>query len=97
IQIESSELDPIGGRLDHLVASLDPRARGAGAGPAEARPSVEAVVSQMKTIGDQLVVFLLPPHVQADLRPGGLFLEIGMDEALLPYPWELMHDGEDFL
>jgi CHAT domain-containing protein len=31
-----------------------------------------------------------------DLRIPGFFLEIGMDEDLLNFPWELMHDGHDY-
>jgi CHAT domain-containing protein len=47
--------------------------------------------------GAQLQTFLIRRYAHEDLRKGGLFLEIGMDEALLNYPWELMHFGEDFL
>jgi CHAT domain-containing protein len=51
----------------------------------------------MKWLGVELYTYMVPPYVQSDLRAGQLFLEIGMDEALLNYPWELMHDGQDFL
>jgi CHAT domain-containing protein len=48
-------------------------------------------------IGQQLHTFLMPRHVQHDLAGEGLFVEVGMDEALLHLPWELMHDGHNFL
>jgi CHAT domain-containing protein len=35
--------------------------------------------------------------VRAELRVPELFLGMGVDETLLEYPWELMHDGENFL
>jgi CHAT domain-containing protein len=33
----------------------------------------------------------------ANLRKPKIFVELGADEDLLGYPWELMHDGENFL
>ena len=48
-------------------------------------------------LGRQIFDLTLPPHVRAELRNRDFFLEIGTDDNLLHYPWELMHDGEDFL
>jgi CHAT domain-containing protein len=41
--------------------------------------------------------FVANSPAEADLRSPGLFLELGTDEALVNYPWELLHDGDDFL
>src|SRR5205085_11029543 len=57
----------------------------------------KGAMEKMRLVRSQLFGLLVPSHVKVDLRTGGLFLEIGIDEALLNYPWELMHDGEDFL
>ena len=54
-------------------------------------------MDEMQLLGQQLLIQTLPSYIQGDLSPGRFFLEIGMDEALVGYPWELMHDGEDFL
>jgi CHAT domain-containing protein len=47
--------------------------------------------------GKQLYKCAVPPHLRIELRRAGLFLEIGVDEKLVGFPWELMHDGDDFL
>jgi len=94
-QLGPEELDPINQQLDQLVTTLDARAA-AGAAQPPAGAS-DAVLRNIEMLGRQLLSLIIPRYVQPDLRGGGLFLEIGMDEALLNYPWELMHDGENFL
>lgn len=90
------ELTPINEELDKLVATLDARAAAANAAQAPATPD-NVAIDQMTLLGNILLDLVIPNYVQADLRSGGLFLEIGMDKHLLKYPWELMHDGDDFL
>jgi CHAT domain-containing protein len=58
----------------------------------------DAILTEVKRLGRMLCNQLLPPEVRLDLRPQiDLFLELGIDEMLLNYPWELMHDGQDYL
>lgn len=92
------ELDPIGRSLDAFATELAARSspRGAAAKPA-ARRSDEMSEAAMQMFGNQLLDLLIPRSIQGDLRHSNLFLEVGMDEGLLDYPWELMHDGDDFL
>ena len=90
------ELTPINEELDKLVATLDARAAAANAAQAPATPD-NVAIDQMTLLGNILLDLVIPNYVQADLRSGRLFLEIGMDKDLLSYPWELMHNGDDFL
>lgn len=94
----SQELDPIGRSLDKFATDLSSRAVRpmAGMQPAGIDDSSSSE-SDMKRLGNQLLDLLIPRNIQVDLRNRGLFLEVGMDEGLLDYPWELMHDGDDFL
>ena len=89
------DLEPINAQLDQLVTTIGARFGGAGAAPPAIAPgkSIEA----MEMLGQQLLSLVLPQYVQGDLRASDMFLEIGMDESLLEYPWELMHDGDNFL
>ena len=51
---------------------------------------------ELRTLGSYLFDLIIPPEVKEVLSSPGIFLEIGMDEALLKYPWELMHDDAEF-
>jgi hypothetical protein len=93
--IGQEELNPINQQLDQLVTILDSRAAGCGTLP-PAGPH-DTALKDIVMLGKMLLTLIIPLYVQSDLYEGGLFLEFGMDETLLKYPWELMHDGEDFL
>lgn len=82
------ELAPINDRLEKIVEG------GSGNGT---RGAGGASIDPMMLVGQQLYDLVVPQHVKAELRTKGLFLEIGIDEELLDYPWELMHDGENYL
>ena len=97
LKVGKQALDPIKERLNELIRNLEGRSR-AGTGAALPPPAPEKdILDDMELLGDQLYTFLIQQYVQADLRTRGQFLEIGMDSELMNYPWELMHDGEDFL
>lgn len=97
VPLGPGELDPINDQLEKLAVTLDARAAVSGdMGPAVAA-SDNAAIRQMELLGNQLLDLVVPPYIQTDLRKGGLFLEIGVDKDLLDFPWELMHDGDDFL
>ena len=69
--------------------------RGGPAGAAGGPPG--ASVEGLTSVGQRLATYVLPPFVSTDLaRRPDLFVEIGTDEMLVPLPWELMHDGEEF-
>jgi CHAT domain-containing protein len=88
-------LDPINKRLEEIVATIDARATKTSP-PTPALPD-KALIETIQLLGQQLHDLVIPLYVQTDLSGEGLFLEIGMDENLLSYPWELMHDGSEFL
>lgn len=97
LRLGEGELDPVNHRLDELVTVLDARSAHGEENPEQIEASINKLNEDMALIGEQLLFLLIPNYVQVDLRAKGLFLEIGMDEKLLVYPWELMHDGEDFM
>jgi CHAT domain-containing protein len=53
---------------------------------------------ELKRLAHRLYDALVNRAVQADIqRYSGLFLNLGIDEKLLEYPWELMHDRNEYL
>jgi CHAT domain-containing protein len=91
------EFAQIDDRLEKLVQAFDLRdAGGNTAVPAGALSPGSAALVEMQQFGEILYNLAIPDYIQSDLR-NELFLDIGMDEMLLGYPWELMHDGEEFL
>jgi CHAT domain-containing protein len=93
--ISPEELDRINKQLDEFVATIDTRASKPPSG-APARPT-KALLETVQMLGQQLHTLAIKENFQSDLSGEGLFLEIGMEEPLLNYPWELMHDGKNFL
>ncbi|HEV3122007.1 MAG TPA: CHAT domain-containing protein [Isosphaeraceae bacterium] len=94
LALGKTDLEPIDSQLEELASALSPRSA---ARPGRAREKAQPALASMERIGAMLMDLICPDYVKADLRPGPLFLEIGMDEGLLRYPWELMHDGTEFL
>jgi CHAT domain-containing protein len=88
------DLLPINAQLD-IVASGTVGSRHGAGGVAVPPPAGTAKALQMA--GEQLFDMVIPRYVQSDLRDRGLSLEIGVDEQLLSYPWELLHDGGEYL
>ncbi len=83
--------------MDRLIEALDPHpSRRPAKGTAPSGTESEGL-GQMVRLGDFLYTLTLPGYVRSDLDDEGLFIELGLDETLLGYPWELMHDGQEFL
>jgi CHAT domain-containing protein len=78
--------------LGALFVASDARAGAGGAVPT----SVE-IIEKTKAYGGQLLDSVVPQNVQRELRAKDLYLEIGVDEPLIELPWELLHDGTEFL
>lgn len=91
------ELSPLNQALDRLVSAVNASTGRYPARAAAAEPAGTSVLDQVNLVGNQLLDLVIPRDIQADMRTSGLFLEIGLDEALLEYPWEIMHDGDNFL
>jgi|GEM_PF-3462673 len=93
LQLGRGELGPITDSLNRLVTAFE-QSRGASAAGAAANPSI---TDAAREAGGLLFRLVIPEYVQSELAVDDLFLEIGVDEALLDYPWELLHDGTEFL
>ena len=86
------DLNPISQQLDEIVVGFEARAAD---GKQPAGPS--AIEADLQTTGSNLFTLAVPRPVDMDLRPQKLFLDIGVDERLVGYPWELMYDGDTYL
>jgi CHAT domain-containing protein len=90
LQLGRGQLEPIIESLDRLAGALDGRGvAGSAVG--------SSILNRAQYAGDLLFSLIIPNDVQIELAGDDLFLEIGIDEALLEYPWELLHDGTEFL
>jgi CHAT domain-containing protein len=81
--------------LERLAPVLDARYGQEGADPSSSGD--QDTLADLATLGGLLFNYTLPRYVRSELQDECIYLEIGMDESLLGYPWELMHDGEEFL
>ncbi len=102
LTLGAEELQPVRDKLNGLLTARP--ARGTRRAPdAVAQPQDDlkqddnVLLEKMKLLGCQLLDLIVPQAVQTELRASGVFLEMGIDEKLLEYPWELMHDGDEFL
>jgi hypothetical protein len=93
LHLGSGELDPLNTRLNEVVQIAE-GARGPAGSPVT---PAGAVNQQLELAGNMLFELIVPRDVGADLRKPGLFLDIGVDDGLVQFPWELMHDGEDYI
>jgi CHAT domain-containing protein len=94
LKLGPGQLGPLDLNLTNVVTGVD-GSRGV-AGLATDTASKDAR-DALQMAGRQLFDLFVPRYIQADLRRDKVFLEIGIDERLVDYPWELMHDGESFL
>jgi CHAT domain-containing protein len=91
------DLERISQRLDKLAQAATPRSGSAEGGEESSPVDRRILYRDMTMLGSQLYDFLLPTRIKRDLTEGGLFLEVGVDKAHVHFPWELMHDGDNFL
>ncbi len=62
-----------------------------------ARALAEDALSELRFLGEELHRALIPPALEPELRRGTGPLLLDLDEALVPIPFELLFDGEQFL
>jgi CHAT domain-containing protein len=61
-------------------------------------PTSDEVIKKTRSYGGQLFRSIVPfDSVLTGLNAKDLYLEIGVDEPLIEFPWELLHDGAEFL
>ena len=90
ISVGPKEIEKLGQMFNKLMEVSVPR------GEAGATAPAQPINSNLVSLG-KLLFTILPPFLRPDISAPGLFFEIGLEEPLLAYPWELMHDGEQFL
>ena len=87
-----ASLHPVDDQIKAIFAETEGTAGDGGPPPAPQLGPLPTV----QDLGQQLFDIALPTDVGWELRDAGLFLEFGTDEALQNYPWELLHDGDEF-
>lgn len=87
--LRPAELAPISIELDKMASN--------GVNRAPVPPGAAAPIDPLEMMGSQLLDLALPRYIQADLRAQDVYLDIGLDEPLLGYPWEIMYDGSEYL
>lgn len=93
LRVGPETLDRTRRRLQEFSDSLQlAAARGSGGDGQDGLDSTDA----LRRIGLDLYELVLPQYVRSDLREP-IFIEFAVDENLLALPWELMHDGVDFV
>ncbi len=48
-------------------------------------------------IGEELLKWYLPEEIQGEFGQKQIFVELGLDQDLVQFPWELMYDGDKYL
>jgi CHAT domain-containing protein len=83
---------PVREILDELIGLIDTRSR-LPVPPPPGSPPANKVFDSAYQAGNMLMELILPDDARADLAGSeNMFLEIGLDEKLLEYPWELMFE-----
>jgi hypothetical protein len=96
LPLTQPELEAVDEKFDELVKAVDSRAVGPAVSPSPA--TALSPDPDFQALGDLLFnLVFVAPYMAADLRKPKSFVELGVDEDLLGYPWELMHDGDNFL
>lgn len=93
LPLAPSDLKEVDDGINALVTAVNARAAAPGAGTPPPGP---ATGGEFQTLGDLLFSLIIADYMANDLTLHNLFVELGVDEDLLGYPWELMHDGENF-
>ena len=94
LSLGTPDLKPINAELDRVAQGTSAARHG---GNAVAIPPAADLEESLQLAGAQLFDLVLPRYIQLDLRGRALTLEIGVDERILQYPWELLHDGSEYL
>lgn len=94
--VRRADFDEVPRSVDAVVRDGGFLARGSAAngGPKRSPDTIE----RLADAGRMLLELALPRYAVNELRDSGsLFIELATDQTLNDLPWELMHDGEEFL
>lgn len=93
--IDPAVLAGLMGKLDKVTAALNVLRSLPANDPA--RGKVEKAHEALKKFGYALFLQVIPEHLHEVIRTMNIALDFGLDETLVGYPWELMHDGGNFI
>lgn len=92
LRLTQNRLDAFRRGLADLFVAADARS-----GDHAAAPTSADIIKKTRIYGGQLLDSIAQQNVQDQLRGKDLYLEIGIDEPLIEFPWELLHDGTEYL
>jgi len=98
-ELDEPQLRLIDERIDEFTKTINElrRIRGSGVTEHDIKELELNFVRDLKELGQYLYDLTIPPEIQENLKNIKNPLQLAIDETLLGYAWELMHDGEDFL
>lgn len=88
------DLDELPRQLGQIAAERGLVTRG---GSSATGGAGDATMAELVDLGRSLLEHTLPPSAVTDLGDEPVYIELGTDESLVHLPWELLHDGDDFL
>ncbi|HMF31342.1 MAG TPA: CHAT domain-containing protein [Candidatus Lokiarchaeia archaeon] len=94
-QIDLSVLEGLMGKLDKVTSALNVLRSLPKNDPARAK--VEKAHEALKKFGYALFLQVIPEQLHEIIKNLNIALDFGLDETLVGYPWELLHDGTKFL
>jgi CHAT domain-containing protein len=84
--------------LAHASRMLRELTQGVARGARDVEPAPRAdTVHDMESLGGLLYDLVIADSARHDLRLSDCFVDFGIEEAMLHFPWELMHDGDEFI
>ncbi|MHA1732895.1 MAG: CHAT domain-containing protein [Promethearchaeota archaeon] len=94
-KVDPSLLERLMGRLEKITSALNVLRTADKDDPTLAK--IEKAHLALKKFGHTLWLQVIPPSVQEGYKDLSCAVDFGLDESLVQYPWELMHNGEEFL
>src|SRR5271157_1091217 len=93
--VDPTVLEGLMSKLDKITAALNVLRSLPPDDPA--RLKIEKAHEALKKFGYALFLQMIPEHLQEVIQNLTVALDFGLDESLAGYPWELLHDGTNFL
>ncbi|HMF34250.1 MAG TPA: CHAT domain-containing protein [Candidatus Lokiarchaeia archaeon] len=93
--VDPAVFEGLMGKLEKVTSALNVLRSLPATDPARAK--VEKAHEVLKKFGYALFLQMIPEHLHDVIKNLKIALDFGLDESLVGYPWELLHDGTNFL